>query len=122
MLRRPPRSTLFPYTTLFRSCRAEDGTFSLDRLCERVAEGPVRAIEFKLSQGAKPGLGGMLPGAKVTPEIARIRGVPEGRDVISPARHTAFTSVDELIDLIEAIAERTGLPVGVKSAVGEEGF
>src|SRR3712207_8913747 len=67
MLRRPPRSTLFPYTTLFRSCRAEDGTFSLDRLCERVAEGPVRAIEIKLSQGAKPGLGGMLPGHKVTP-------------------------------------------------------
>ena len=103
-------------------CRDEDGRFSIDRLCERVAEGPVRAIEFKLSQGAKPGLGGMLPAAKVTPEIARIRGIPEGRDCISPARHTAFSDVDELIELIEAIADRTGLPVGVKSAVGEEGF
>jgi glutamate synthase domain-containing protein 2 len=103
-------------------CRDEQGRFSLDRLCERVAEGPVKSIEIKLSQGAKPGLGGMLPAAKVTEEIARIRGVPEGRDCISPARHTAFESVDELIELIEQIADRTGLPVGVKSAVGEEGF
>ena len=103
-------------------CRADDGTFSLDRLCERIDGAPVRAIEIKLSQGAKPGLGGMLPGHKVTPEIARIRGVPEGEDCISPARHTAFTSVDELIELVERIADRTGLPVGVKSAVGEEGF
>ncbi len=103
-------------------CRDERGRFSLDRLCERVAEGPVKAIEIKLSQGAKPGLGGMLPGNKVTAEIARIRGVPEGEDCISPARHRAFGDVDELIELIERIADRTGLPVGVKSAVGEEGF
>jgi glutamate synthase domain-containing protein 2 len=113
---------IFQIGSGYFGCRDADGAFSLDRLCERVAEGPVRAIEIKLSQGAKPGLGGMLPGCKVTPEIARIRGVPEGKDCISPARHTAFSSVDELIELIERIAERTGLPVGAKSAVGQEGF
>ena len=113
---------IFQIGSGYFGCRGEDGRLDLDRLCERVAEGPVRAIEFKLSQGAKPGLGGMLPGHKVTPEIARIRGVPEGKDCISPPRHTAFADVDELIELIETIADRTGLPVGVKSAVGEMGF
>jgi glutamate synthase domain-containing protein 2 len=113
---------IFQIGSGYFGCRGEDGRLDLDRLCERVAEGPVRAIEFKLSQGAKPGLGGMLPGHKVTPEIARIRGVPEGKDCISPPRHTAFANVDELIELVETIADRTGLPVGVKSAVGELGF
>src|SRR3712207_8257860 len=69
MIRRPPRSTLFPYTTLFRS-----GRFDIHRLKDLVAGAPVRAIEVKLSQGAKPGLGGLLPAAKVTEEIAEIRG------------------------------------------------
>ena len=82
----------------------------------------MRAIEIKLSQGAKPGLGGHLPGAKVSAEIARIRGVEEGKDVISPSRHSAFSSVDELLDFVERVAERTGLPVGIKSAVGELEF
>ena len=82
----------------------------------------MKAVELKLSQGAKPGLGGLLPGAKVTPEIARIRGVPEGKDVISPAHHTAFGNVDELLDFAEDLAGETGLPIGIKSAVGEEAF
>ncbi|HEX8207270.1 MAG TPA: FMN-binding glutamate synthase family protein [Solirubrobacteraceae bacterium] len=108
--------------TGYFGCRTEDGRFSLERLQERIAEAPVRAIEIKLSQGAKPGLGGMLPGCKVTPEIAAIRGVPEGRDCVSPARHTAFGSVDEMIEFIERIADATGLPVGIKSAVGRMEF
>lgn len=62
--------------TSYFGCRNEDGTFSLDKLKDVVAGAPVKAIEIKLSQGAKPGLGGMLPGAKVTPEIAEIRGIP----------------------------------------------
>ena len=66
----------------------------------------MRAIEIKLSQGAKPGLGGMLPAAKVTPEIAAIRGVPAGRDCISPARHSAFADVDGLIDVRRARRRR----------------
>jgi glutamate synthase (ferredoxin) len=84
--------------------------------------GKVRAIEIKLSQGAKPGLGGVLPAAKITPEIARIRLVPLGRDCISPAGHTAFGDVSSMLDFIEKLAEATGLPVGIKSAVGEMAF
>jgi glutamate synthase domain-containing protein 2 len=82
----------------------------------------VRALEIKLSQGAKPGLGGLLPAPKVTEEIARIRGVPPGRDCASPAGHSAFDDVDSLIAFVERLAGETGLPVGVKSAVGDLGF
>ncbi len=99
--------------------RDADGRFDLDRLCETVAANPVRAIEIKLSQGAKPGLGGVLPASKITPEISRIRGVPEGRDCISPAAHPEFDDVDSMLDFVERIAEATGLPVGIKSAIGE---
>jgi len=108
--------------TGYFGCRGPDGGFSLERLVDTAAGAPVRAIEIKLSQGAKPGLGGMLPGAKVTPEIAAIRGVEVGVDCRSPAGHTAFSDVDGLIDLVERIASVTGLPVGIKSAVGESGF
>ncbi|MCA9819117.1 MAG: FMN-binding glutamate synthase family protein, partial [Cyanobacteria bacterium HKST-UBA01] len=83
---------------------------------------PVRAIEIKLSQGAKPGLGGMLPGAKVSAEIARIRGIEQGVDCLSPARHLAFGNEDSLLDFVEAVAQETGLPVGIKSAVGDLSF
>ena len=103
-------------------CRESDGGFSLSRLVETVESSPVRAIEIKLSQGAKPGLGGVLPAAKVSAEIARIRGVPEGRDCISPSGHTAFADEDGLLDFVERIAQATGLPVGIKSAVGDLGF
>ncbi|MFW2335534.1 glutamate synthase-related protein, partial [Ilumatobacter sp.] len=99
--------------------RDESGRFDLARLVATVDEHPVRAIEIKLSQGAKPGLGGVLPASKITPEISRIRGVPEGSDCISPAAHPEFADVDELLDFVERIADATGLPVGIKSAVGE---
>jgi glutamate synthase domain-containing protein 2 len=109
--------------TGYFGCRNADGSFSLPRLIDRVAATPaIRAIEIKLSQGAKPGLGGMLPGAKVTPEIAAIRGIPVGVDCKSPAGHSAFRDVDGLLELVETIAAVTGLPVGIKSAVGEEPF
>ncbi|HEX8084291.1 MAG TPA: FMN-binding glutamate synthase family protein [Solirubrobacteraceae bacterium] len=113
---------IYQIGTGYFGCRGEDGRFSLERLRDRIAEAPVRAIEIKLSQGAKPGLGGMLPGAKVTAEIAAIRGVPEGEDCVSPARHTAFSNVDELIEFVETVAEDTGLPVGIKGAVGRIEF
>ena len=108
--------------TGYFGCRNPDGSFNLDRLVETVATAPVRAIEIKLSQGAKPGLGGVLPGSKVTPEIAAIRGVPVGVMCKSPARHSAFGNVGELVAFVESIADATGLPVGIKSAVGEIGF
>ncbi|GAA3484943.1 FMN-binding glutamate synthase family protein [Streptomyces yanii] len=108
--------------TSYFGCRSEDGTFNLDKLKDVVAGAPVKAIEIKLSQGAKPGLGGMLPGAKVTPEIAKIRGIPAGKDCASPSRHTAFHDVDSMLDFVELLATETGLPVGIKSAVGEMSF
>ncbi len=108
--------------TGYFGCRDERGRFSLERLLETAASAPVRAIEIKLSQGAKPGLGGVLPAAKITPEIARIRQIPLGQDCISPSSHTAFHDVDSLLDFIERLADETGLPVGIKSAVGETGF
>ncbi len=70
--------------TGYFGCRDERGRFSLERLGERVAEAPVRAIEIKLSQGAKPGLGGLLPGGQGDAEIAAIRGVPAGRTASAP--------------------------------------
>ncbi len=108
--------------TSYFGCRNEDGTFNLDKLTSMVAGAPVKAIEIKLSQGAKPGLGGMLPGAKVTDEIARIRDIPAGEDCASPSRHTAFHDVDSMLDFVELLATETGLPVGIKSAVGEMDF
>jgi len=108
--------------TGYFGARTQDGRFDLAALEERCSRYPVRAIEIKLSQGAKPGRGGVLPAAKVTREIAEIRGVAMGRDVISPAQHTAFSCPDSLLDFVERIAEATGLPVGIKSAVGEQGF
>ncbi len=108
--------------TGYFGCRDEAGRFSMDRLLETVAGAPVRAIELKLSQGAKPGIGGLLPAAKVTPEIAAARGVPVGVAVQSPARHRAFDDVAGLVQLVERIADATGLPVGIKSAVGQPGF
>jgi glutamate synthase domain-containing protein 2 len=113
---------VFQIGTGYFGCRDEAGRFSLERLVERVEGAPVRAIEVKLSQGAKPGLGGMLPGVKVTPEIAACRGVPVGEDCISPPAHSAFADVAGLIEFVETIAAATGLPVGIKSAVGEEDF
>ncbi|MDA0316593.1 MAG: FMN-binding glutamate synthase family protein [Bacteroidetes bacterium] len=81
--------------------------------------GKVKAIEIKLSQGAKPGKGGVLPAKKNTKEIAAIRGVKPGVDVLSPTYHTAFNNVPEMVDFIEDLATKSGLPVGIKSAVGD---
>ena len=113
---------IFQIGTGYFGCRDEQGRFSVDRLKDRIAEGPIRAIEIKLSQGAKPGLGGMLPACTVSAEIAHIRGVKEGVNCISPPRHSAFSNVGELVDFIEMIGDETGLPVGIKSAVGETAF
>jgi glutamate synthase domain-containing protein 2 len=108
--------------TGYFGCRDDKGRFDMQRFLENVASAPVRAIELKLSQGAKPGLGGVLPSAKITPEIAKIRLVPMGKDCISPESHTAFRDVSSMLDFIEKIADATGLPVGIKSAVGEMSF
>ena len=108
--------------TGYFGCRDEHGRFDLARLKDVVASAPVRALEIKLSQGAKPGLGGHLPGAKVSDEIATIRGIPPGVDCISPSRHAEFSDVDSMLDWVEMLAAETGLPVGIKSAVGDLSF
>ncbi|MDK3257604.1 FMN-binding glutamate synthase family protein [Blastococcus capsensis] len=108
--------------TAYFGCRDEHGRFDLTRLKDLVAGAPVRALEIKLSQGAKPGLGGVLPAAKVSAEIAAARGVPEGVDCISPSRHAEFSDADSLLDWVELLAAETGLPVGIKSAVGDMEF
>lgn len=113
---------VFQIGTAYFGCRDERGRFSLDRLKDLVAGAPVRALEVKLSQGAKPSLGGLLPGAKVTAEIAAARGVPPGQDCVSPSRHAEFCDTDSLLDWVELLAAETGLPVGIKSAVGDLAF
>ncbi|MDV7138681.1 FMN-binding glutamate synthase family protein [Maribacter sp. TH_r10] len=111
---------IFHFGTGYFGVRSEDGNFSMEKLKTLINENPcIKAIEIKLSQGAKPGKGGVLPGAKITPEIAKIRGVEVGKDVLSPATHKAFDTIPELLELIEDIAEQTGLPVGVKGAIGK---
>ena len=109
--------------TGYFGCREPDGRFSMAKLKDTIARAPqIRAIEVKLSQGAKPGAGGLLPRAKISREIAEIRGVPMDRDCISPAAHSAFRNADEMLDFVELIASETGLPVGIKSAVGDSAF
>ena len=109
--------------TGYFGCRELDGRFSLSRLKALVAEHPhIRAIEIKLSQGAKPGAGGVLPREKITAEIAAIRHIDPSKDCVSPASHSVFRDEDSLLDFVEQIAAETGLPVGIKSAVGDLGF
>src|SRR5688572_6225840 len=97
-----------------------DGTFSETRAKELAQS--VKAFEIKLSQGAKPGKGGVLPAMKVTDEIARIRGIPAQVDSISPNRHYDIASIDDLLDQVAYIREITGKPVGVKTAIGGWAF
>jgi glutamate synthase domain-containing protein 2 len=96
--------------------READGAFSPARAKELARH--VKAFEIKLSQGAKPGKGGVLPGGKVTAEIAAIRGIPMGQDSISPNRHRDAANVGELLDQVLHIRTLTGRPVGIKTAVG----
>ena len=95
-----------------------DGNLSDDKLREVAARKQIRMFELKLAQGAKPGKGGILPGAKVNAEIAGIRGIEVGKDSISPNRHAEVSNVDELLDMIAHIREVTGKPVGFKTVMG----
>jgi glutamate synthase domain-containing protein 2 len=100
-------------------CRNADGTFAPEKFAAVAANPQIKMVELKLSQGAKPGHGGVLPGAKVTSEIARIRGVPEGEDCISPARHSAFATPIELLRFIAEMRRLSdGKPTGFKLCIG----
>jgi glutamate synthase (ferredoxin) len=110
--------------TGYFGCRMPDGRFDAKRFRDVIAAVPeIQAIEIKLSQGAKPGIGGLLPAAKVSPEIAAARGIPVGRDCASPPRHAEFDNIDSMLDFVEKLADLSGgLPIGIKSAVGEAPF
>jgi glutamate synthase domain-containing protein 2 len=105
--------------TGYFGCRAADGGFDAERFRDNAARPSVKMIELKLSQGAKPAHGGILPGAKVTAEIAAIRGVPVGRDVDSPPAHRAFQGPRGLVEFVARLRELSaGKPVGFKLCVG----
>jgi len=111
---------MFHFGTGYFGVRDEKGNFSMKKMVDLVQKHEyIRAIEIKLSQGAKPGKGGVLPAKKITKEIAEIRNIPLNKDVLSPASHSAFSNVPELLEFIESLAENTGLPVGFKAAVGK---
>jgi glutamate synthase domain-containing protein 2 len=101
------------------SCRNGDGTFCAEKFAENAKNDQVKMVELKLSQGAKPGHGGVLPGAKVTAEIAAARGVPVGVDCISPSRHSAFSTPIEMMQFIAKMRELSGgKPAGFKLCIG----
>jgi len=100
-------------------CRDEQGRFSEERFVQNARLPSVKMIEIKLSQGAKPGHGGVLPAAKVSPEIAATRGVPMGHDCVSPARHSAFSTPVELLQFVARLRDLSGgKPTGFKLAIG----
>ncbi len=113
---------VFQIGTAKYGVRDADGAMSDARLREAAAHEQVRMLELKLSQGAKPGKGGILPGAKVTDEIAQIRGIPAGQDSISPNRHPEIDNVKDLLDVIARIRDVTGKPVGFKTVLGAYGW
>ena len=109
--------------TGYFGCRDPKGGFDPNVFQEKVQAFPqIKAIEIKLSQGAKAGLGGVVLARKVTPEIAAIRGIEPWKSCLSPPRHAAFHDVDTLLDFVESLAELSGLPIGIKSAVGQMAF
>ena len=98
--------------------RTSEGKLDDGRLKRLAETDQVKMFELKMSQGAKPGKGGILPGSKVTEEVAQIRGIPKGKDSISPNRHEEITDNNELIDMLNHIREVTGKPVGIKTVIG----
>ncbi|MGF1792443.1 FMN-binding glutamate synthase family protein [Photobacterium profundum] len=109
---------VFQIGTAKYGVRDENGNLSEEKLKNIAAHPEVKMFEIKMSQGAKPGKGGMLPGRKVTAEIANIRGIPEGHDSISPNGHKEIRSAGDLLDMIAFIRQTTGKPVGFKAVIG----
>ena len=113
---------VFQIGTAKYGVRDEQGNLSDEKLKQIAAHEQVKMFEIKLSQGAKPGKGGILPGGKVTPEIAEIRGIPGGQDSISPNRHPEVDSAADLLDMIDRVRRVTGKPVGFKAVIGAYGW
>lgn len=113
---------VFQIGTAKYGVRDDEGKLSEAKLKEIAAHEQVRMFELKMSQGAKPGKGGILPGAKVNAEIAAIRGIPEGEDSISPNRHPEVNDAASMLDMINHVRDVTGKPVGFKAVVGSYGW
>ena len=113
---------VFQIGTAKYGVRDENGNLSTKKLKEVAANAQVKMFEIKLSQGAKPGKGGILPGEKVTPEIAKIRAINVGEDSISPNRHPDIDSEADLLDMIKTVRDATGKPVGFKTVIGAYGW
>jgi len=113
---------VFQIGTAKYGVRDEKGELSDTKLREVAATPQVKMFELKLSQGAKPGKGGILPAEKVNKEVAKIRGIPVGQASISPNRHPEIDNVEDLLDMIARIREASGLPVGIKFVVGAYGW
>ncbi len=113
---------VFQIGTAKYSVRDAQGQLSQDRLRAIAAHEQVKMFEIKMSQGAKPGKGGILPGGKMTKEIAEIRGIPQGEDSISPNRHREIDSVADLLDMVALVRETTGKPTGFKMVLGAYGW
>ena len=110
---------IFELGTGYFGCRDHDGNFDPEKFAALAANDQVKMIEIKLSQGAKPGQGGMLPAAKITPEIAEARDIPMGKDCLSPASHSAFSTPLEMMEFIARLRELSnGKPVGFKLCIG----
>lgn len=117
--RQPGGDLVWEIGSGYFGCRYPDGRFNPDMFRENACLDQVKMIEVKLSQGAKPGHGGILPGEKVTEEIAEARGVQVGEDCVSPASHSAFSNPVELLEFLEQLRELSGgKPVGFKLAIG----
>ncbi|MEO8760203.1 MAG: FMN-binding glutamate synthase family protein [Bacteroidia bacterium] len=117
----PGGDVIWQIGTGYFSCRNTDGTFNYEKFAERATLPTVKMIEIKMSQGAKPGHGGILPAAKVTEEIAKIRLVEMGKDVLSPTYHTAFSNPIEMLGFIKKLRDLSGgKPVGFKLCIGQK--
>ena len=112
---------VFQMGTAKYGVRDEEGNLDEAKLAEVAAHPAVKMIEIKLAQGAKPGKGGILPAAKISPEIAEIRGLPRGKDGISPNRHAEVDTWEDLLDFIHRVREVSGLPTGIKTVYGGHG-
>ncbi|MFL6872188.1 MAG: FMN-binding glutamate synthase family protein [Candidatus Azotimanducaceae bacterium] len=110
---------IFQIGTAKYGVRDASGGLCPDRLSQIAAHEQVKMFEIKLSQGAKPGKGGVLPGSKVNAEVARVRGIPLGEDSLSPNRHPEVSSSEDLLDLLETVRSVSGKPVGIKAVIGD---
>jgi glutamate synthase domain-containing protein 2 len=113
---------VFQIGTAKYGVRDEEGRLSDEKISKVASNPQVKMMELKLSQGAKPGKGGILPAIKVTEEIAGIRGIPQGKASISPNRHPDIDSISDLLDMLNRIRDVSGLPVGFKAVIGAYGW